>query len=61
MRDGGGKSIGGIIWFWTSFEIQMELYHVLYLALFGRAVAGQSLFDLVWRVLKNWNIMLLSY
>ena len=60
MSDGGGKSVGGIIWFWYIGKSEMKLNHFLHLFLIGATVTSHSLFDFVWRVFKGGKIMLLT-
>lgn len=50
MSNGGGESIGSIVWLGFLLESEMKANHLFHLGLAGGAVASQSLFDFVWSV-----------
>ena len=60
MGDGGGESIGSVVWFWGGFEMKVEFDHFLHLFFIGIAIAGHSFFDFIRSVFKSGKIMLLT-
>ena len=60
MRDGGGKSISGIIWLYDVAHIKILTDGFLHLLFIGFAIASKSLLYLEWRVLVDGEIVLAS-
>ena len=58
MSDGGGESIGSIVWLGFLLESEVKTDHFFHLGLAGGAVAGQSLFDFVWSVFVDFQVIL---
>jgi len=53
MSDGGGESVGGIVWLRFLFESEMKTDHFFHLRFASGAVAGKSFFDFIWSVFVN--------
>ena len=58
MGDGGGKGIGGVIWFWEGFHSQKETDKFLYACLTRRTKSRYSLLYVIWSVFTQGNAVL---
>lgn len=58
MSDGGGESVGGVIWFWFFLETEVKTNHFLHLWFAGGTVSGEGFLDFVWRVFVDFEMIL---
>ena len=60
VDNGSSESIGGVVRLRNLSEMEMKADHFLDLRLVGLAVAADSLFDLVWGVFEDGQVVLFS-
>ena len=59
--DGGGESVGGVVWLGLDFKSEMDANHLFHLGLVGGAIAGKSLLDLIWGIFVDGDVFHGSY